>query len=232
MTRHRAGVTVAAAALLLVGCTGGAGLSRQVTRNPTSFSQPDAPAPVAVSQEYRIGIADELRVIMFQVPDLTENVAVDSTGSLTLPLVGRVAVAGKTPREVQDELQRLYGATYIQHPQVTVSVEKAVNQRITVDGAVAQPGVYPVTGNTTLLQAISLAHGAGPNAILSRVVIFRRINGQRQAAAFDLRQIRSGTMIDPAVYGEDVVVVDGSSIRANLHEVLSTIPVIALFGGL
>ena len=216
MTRRYAGAILAAVAMMVSGCTGGAGLSHGIARNPNNFAQPDAPAPVAVSNEYRIGIADELRVIMFQVPDLTENVTVDSTG--------------KTPRQVQDELQGLYGKTYIQSPQVTVSVEKSVNQRITVDGAVSQPGVYAIAGNTTLLQAVALAHGAGGHAILSRVVIFRRINGPRPAAAFDLRQIRSGSMADPSVYGDDVVVVDGSSIRSNLHEALSAIPVLAIFG--
>lgn len=229
MGRLRIGVAVPLAAML-AGCGGGAGLSHDVAHNPAEFARPDA--PVAVTQEYRIGAADELRIVMFQVPDLSETVTVDATGNLDLPLVGRVPVAGLTPREVQDDLRRRYGATYVQDPQVTVSVARAVSQRITVDGAVAQPGVYPIVGATTLLQAMSLAHGTAPNAVLSRVVVFRRIDGRRRAAAFDLRRIRAGSMADPAVYGDDVVVVDGSNLRGNLHEILQTIPVIALFGAL
>lgn len=229
-TRYPSLMSCLMAAMLLTGCT--SSLSDKVTRNPTAFGQPDATATVEVSQEYRIGSFDELKVVIFQVPDLSGPLTVDSTGSINVPLVGEVEVAGLTPREVKAKLEGLYGARYLKSPQVSVSVEKAVSQRVTVDGAVAQPGVYPITGPTTLMQAVALARGTKEDALLSRVVVFRRINGQRQAAAFDLREIRRGSLDDPAIYGDDVIVVDGSSLRRNIREAIGTIPILAIFNPL
>lgn len=212
---------------VLGGCT--SSLSHDVARNPSSFGEPDAPAPLQVSQQYRIGPSDELKITVFQVPDLSSTPIVDAAGRINVPLIGSVPVAGQTPSEVKQTLEGLYGAKYLKDPQLDVAVTKAVSQRVTVDGAVAQPGLYPITGNTTLLQAISLAHGAREDALLSRVVIFRRIDGKREAAAFDLRQIRQGKMQDPEIYGDDIIVVDGSSVRRNLRDAIGSIPLLALF---
>jgi polysaccharide export outer membrane protein len=86
---------------------------------------------------------------------------------------------------------------------------------VTVDGAVLQPGVYPLTGPTTLLQAVSLARGPDPKlANVKKVAIFRQIGGKRQSAFYDLTQIRQGKAEDPVVYGSDIVVVDTSGAKS------------------
>ena len=84
----------------------------------------------------------------------------DTGGNLLLPLIGQVRAAGRTPAELSDEIATALKKKYMKDPQVVVSVKEAQGQKITVDGAVGQPGVYPLNGPTTLMQAVSLAKGA------------------------------------------------------------------------
>ena len=81
----------------------------------------------------------------------------------------------------------------------------------------------------TLLQAIALSGGPTDNADPRRVIIFRQIEGKRNAAGFDLRAIREGKAEDPVVYGNDIVVVDGSEARRRYGEFLRSVPLLALF---
>jgi polysaccharide export outer membrane protein len=135
-------------------------------------------------------------------------------GKLLLPLVGQIQAAGRTPAELSTDIAAALKKHYMKDPQVVVQVKDAQSQKVTVDGAVGQPGVYPLTGPTTLMQAVSLAKGADPKlANPRRVAIFRTINGQRRSAFYDLTEIRSGRQPDPPVYGSDIVVVDTSGAK-------------------
>jgi polysaccharide export outer membrane protein len=93
-------------------------------------------------------------------------------------------------------------------------VKEAQSQKVTIDGAVQLPGVYPLAGPTTLMQAVTLAHGADPKiANPHKVAIFRTIDGTRRSAFYDLTQIRMGKAVDPPVYGNDIIVVDTSGTK-------------------
>ena len=85
--------------------------------------------------DYRITSQDILQVAVFQVPDLTRTVQVDGSGFVTLPLVGNVPVRGKTVLQAQNDITARYQKSYLQSPQVTVSLVKS-GQRVTVSGAV------------------------------------------------------------------------------------------------
>jgi polysaccharide export outer membrane protein len=80
------------------------------------------------------------------------------------------------------------------------------------------------------MQAIAMARGTSQDANPHRVAIFRQVEGKRMAAAFDLTSIRKGEMKDPQVYAGDIVVVDGSKVKQIQTQVLSTLPIIGLFG--
>jgi polysaccharide biosynthesis/export protein len=123
----------------------------------------------------------------------------------------------------------LLGAKYLQSPDVSVSLKSSTRRNVTVDGSVRQPGVYAVNGPTTLVQAIAMARGTDDSANPRRVAIFRQVDGQRMAAAFDLISIRRGQMADPQVYSGDIIVVDGSNVRAIQREVLTALPILGLF---
>jgi polysaccharide export outer membrane protein len=214
-------------AFVLAGCAGS--IPDSVSRSPASFSAPDSPDRSAVSDSYRLGALDTVTVSVFQVPDVTGDYQVDPSGDLNLPLVGRLPARGKTLSDLQQAIRQAYSAKYLQNPDVRVEVKTAVSQRITVDGAVNQPGIYPITGDMSLIQAIATAKGTNGDALVSRVVIFRKINGRREAALFDLKRIRRGDMPDPQVYGNDVVVVDGSRVRQTYRDIISSLPIAGLF---
>ncbi len=230
----RKGLFATLVALLLGFCLAGCvrGVAPGVERNPASFAAPDAPDRSAVGESYRLGALDTVSVSVFQVPDVTGDYQVDPTGNLNMPLIGRVIAQGQTLTQLQSTIREKYGAKYLQNPDVRVEIKSAVSQRITVDGAVNQPGIYPISGDTSLVQAIATAKGTTGDALVSRVVIFRKINGEREGAVFDLRRIRRGEQTDPPVYGNDVVVVDGSRVRQTYRDLISTLPLVGLFSAL
>ena len=108
---------------------------------------------------YRIGAMDVLDISVFQVPELTKSVQVADTGTINLPLIGEVAVAGKTAQQVERELTTKLGAKYLQNPQVTVYVKEYNSHQVTIQGEINKPGVFPLKGTTSLLQLIALAGG-------------------------------------------------------------------------
>lgn len=166
------------------------------------------------SAAYKIGPQDELEISVFKVPELTRTVQVAEVGTINLPLVGEVPAAGRTARDIERDLTAKLGSKYLQSPQVTVSVKEYNSQRVTIEGAVKKPGVYPIRRKTTLLQLTAMAGGLGDAADQSGIVVIRQVNNKRSAQRFDLDEIRSGRLEDPAVQQGDVVVVGHSAMKA------------------
>lgn len=180
--------------------------------------------------DYRIGAQDLLDISVFGVQELDKEVRVNSNGQISLPLIGGVMAGGKTIPELESELAAKYANGYLQHPQVSVFVKEFTSQRITVEGAVNKPGIYPITGKTTLLQAIALAGGVDDKTVdLSGIVVMRQISGKRQAAVFDLRQVRKGRSVDPELYGDDIVVVEQSGSKTAFRRFIESVPAFGIF---
>lgn len=222
-------VLLAALALLplLAGCAGTRG--GPVPYNVENFGVPDEPAVLTLEDGYKIAPMDTLKITVFQVEDLTGDYEVDLTGKIAMPLIGNVTAADMTTAQLDAALTQQLGSKYLQNPDISVGIKSSTRRNITVDGSVRQPGMFPVTGPTTLMQVIAMARGTDDNANPRRVAIFRQIDGQRQAAAFDLTSIRRGEAEDPRVYAGDIVVVDGSNIKAIQRELLQTIPLLSIF---
>lgn len=177
---------------------------------------------------YKIGPQDVLDISVFKVPELSKSVQVAETGTINLALVGDIEAAGRTSQDIERELVNRLGAKYLRNPQVTVFVKEYNSQRITVEGAVKKPGVFPYRGRATLLQAIAMAEGL--DAISdTNVVVFRSQGGKRAAAKFDLAQIRTGRLNDPAIESGDVVVVETSAMKETFQNILKAIPIAGVF---
>lgn len=187
--------------------------------------------PVSSQEEYRLEAQDKIDITVYQVKDLSlEKVQIDSAGNVFLPLIGVVPAAGRTPTQLADDIANRLRGQYLQSPQVAVRVSEAASQKVTVDGAVVQPGVYVMSGRTTLIQAVAMAKGPDSRfADLKRVVVFRMIDGQRMAATYNLQEIRRGRAEDPEIKGNDVIVVDGSGTKRALREVLGALPALTIF---
>ena len=96
---------------------------------------------------------------MFKVPELSQTLEVAATGTINFPLIGEVPAAGKTAQQLERDLTARLGDKYLQNPQVTVLVKENNSQRVTIQGAVEKPGVYPIKGRTSLLELVAMAGG-------------------------------------------------------------------------
>jgi polysaccharide biosynthesis/export protein len=201
---------------LLIASPAAASDSRVQPQQPLNLSvDTNAPRP-----EASITPLDHLTVTVFREPDLSvEDVTVDESGRVILPLVGPVAAAGKSTEvfssEVAGKLQR-----YLKSPQVAVSVKQAASRRVTVTGSVMEPGVYPIEGRLTLLQAVALARGPSQVASLDQTLIFRVRNGQRTAAKFNLSAIAKGKAEDPEVISGDTVAIGSSGFKTAWRDIV------------
>ncbi len=228
----RAFQTVLAFALAGVGLSGCAirNVGPALKNGPAEVQNFPSAIDQSLSQDYHIGAFDTLDVAVFQEPDLTtKGIQVDASGRIRLPLVGEVNAAGKTAMELSHDLEALYGARYLVRPQITVNVANATSQKVVIQGEVKSPGVYPIRGTATLLEAFSLAGGETQVSALNQVVVFRTVNGKRMGAIFDVEAIRRGEAADPAIYGNDVVVAGFSNARGLYRDLLTAIPLLNTF---
>lgn len=173
---------------------------------------------------YRIGPQDVLDISVFKVPELTKTVQVADSGTINLPLVGEVQARGRTSQDLERDLTKQLGAKYLQNPQVTVFVKEYNSQRVTIEGAVKKPGVYPIRGRASLLEIVARAEGLTEVAE-DDVAVFREINGKRSAAKFNIAEIRAGNADDPLIVQGDTVVVGTSTLAVGYRNLLKALPI-------
>lgn len=189
------------------------------------------PAGAAQAEEYKIGTFDLLEISVFQVPELSRTVRVDAQGLISLPMIGPTQAAALTARELEMLLAKRLSEKYLQDPQVSVFIKEYVSQRVVVEGSVLKPGVYPITGRTTLVQAVALAGGPNNVANPASVRIIRiKPDGARDVAVYNLEVIRAGSVEDPLIQGNDIVVMDESGGRAFLRDFGELMRSISPFG--
>lgn len=225
-------LVAAALALALLGGCASAPSHEGLTQNQ------DLPAPDTTNAagayeggtDYRIGAQDLLEISVFGIDELSRTVRVNSNGQVSLPLIGGVMAGGKTIPELEKLIGTKLKNGYLQDPQVTVFVKEFTSQRVTLEGALGKPGIYPLTGKTTLLQAIAMAQGIDEDkADLRGVIVFRQVDGKRMGAVFDLSKVRTGQAPDPQVYGDDVIVVEQSGSKSAFRRFIQSVPAIGLF---
>lgn len=137
-------------------------------------------APAAFNATYKIGASDVLFIKVFNEEALTNKYTVDSDGSITFPLVGRVAVGAKTAREIEDHITKLLQPDYVRHAQVAVEIAQYRSRSIYVLGEVHTPGRYNIEGPMTLLEVIANAGSTTPAA--SNTIIVQRYKDGMAAA--------------------------------------------------
>jgi polysaccharide export outer membrane protein len=168
--------------LALTGCATTTGSTQAPKLNPQAQ---------AVS-EYQIGVDDELKISVWQNPDLDVSVPVRPDGKISVPLVGDVDAGGHTPAEVaaaiQDKLKN-----YVRDPQVTVILTQLRSHeylsRVRVTGAVRQPVSVPYRQGMTVLDAVLAAGGTNEFAAADRTELYRKEGDATHAYAVHLDRI-------------------------------------------
>ena len=121
-------------------------------------------------QDYLLGARDVLQVQVFNQPDLSGLYPVEADGSLSFPLVGRIAAGDRTVRQFEQALRERLAAGYFRNPRVSVTVAEYHSRRVFIVGEVRQPGTYPLTGAMGLVELLALAMGTTPLAAGEAVV--------------------------------------------------------------
>ncbi len=182
---------------------------------PAVVGIPSDPGP---AKTYRIGPQDLLKIEVFQVEEMSSEERVNDGGFVAMALIGDVQVGGLTPGEAEDVIEGVLGKNYLQDPQVNIFVSEYASQDVTVTGNVKKPGVYPLTGRTTLVQAIALAGGFDGVANEEEVIVFRQQSGGTVSAyVVNVEAIQKGELTDPVIVGDDRVVVPKSGTAVFLR---------------
>ena len=133
-------------------------------------------APSRDRDDYRIGAEDLLAISVFEVPELSQTARVSAGGEISLPLVGNVEVAGRSPNELESLLTAMLRKSYVKDPQVTVFVQEFHSDPVSVVGAVKAPGLYQIQTHKTLIEILAMAQGfsEGPARLPGREIIVTR----------------------------------------------------------
>lgn len=147
------------AALLLMLCFPAA-LFAQPAASPADRAVPTTPVDTA-PRIIQLGPGDSVSMQVYGQPDMTTTMYVSDNGTIPVPLAGPVQVAGLSPAEASQRIEKaLKDGKFLVDPQVTLAVTVSRSQRISVIGQVGHPGLYAIESNTTIFDLLALAGGA------------------------------------------------------------------------
>lgn len=175
-----------------------------------TISYAQEPKQETDSGSYTVGIGDILEISVLQPEKLLTAVTVAPDGTITFPYVGNVRVKGLTLGDIQNNIQNELADGYMKYPVVLVSLRESRSRRFFVYGEVIRPGAYPISENTTVLKAISVAGGFTKFGSSSRVKILRM---KEEGTGYEpikvnIKAILNGdSKADIVVQPEDIIVI-------------------------
>lgn len=169
---------------------------------------PEAATTVTTAAEiFRLGAGDVLSVTVWKQPDLSMQLPVLPDGTLRYPLVGELAVQGRSLAEVEQELTTKMRAQ-LRAAVVSVTVVQAKSFRLYVLGEVLRPGEFILRAPLTLVQALATAGGLTPFARHDAIIIVRHTKSGEVREIFDYdAYLRGDTPRDPWLKPGDTVIV-------------------------
>jgi polysaccharide biosynthesis/export protein len=163
-------------------------------------------AAAQTAANYVIGPQDVLAIKIFDQPDLDGKYSVESDGTFTFPMIGRIKASGMTIREFENEMKKRLADGYFKDPQVSVAVDQYRSQQIFIMGEVRSPGPQTLVGGMTLIEALARAGSTTPAASGELVIVRSRGEGSTKAP-----------VVPPAGDGKDVKDPEGI-IRLDLNQ--------------
>jgi polysaccharide export outer membrane protein len=160
-------------------------------------------AGVEARQGYQIGQGDILKIAVWSQPELSGEFTVDVAGGITMPLIGAVKAQGQTIAQVEQAIRERLADGYLINPQVTIDVAQFKSQRVFVVGEVKAPGVVPLSGALSLVEALtrvgSLTEFAGGDLVVIRPPDGKEVTGPvlsgdpgaKEILRVDIQQLQS-----------------------------------------
>jgi protein involved in polysaccharide export with SLBB domain len=154
-----------------------------------------------------LGTGDVFEVRVYGEDALTRVYRVPPSGRIHFPLVNEVRVAGKTPREIEDEVRTRLMDGYIRDPFVSIYVQEYNSKKVFVLGQVARPGTFNYQRGMNVVEVISLAGGFKPSANRDYVVVTRSVEGKETRIPVPVEQISKGLATNLALQAGDIIFV-------------------------
>ncbi len=174
-------------------------------RQGTGTASTGSPVPT----DYVIGPDDVLSIVFWRDADMTQEVTVRPDGNITLPLMGDIKAAGLKPTELRD-LVATSASKFIEDPNVTVVVKQINSRNVFITGGVTRPGPYPVSGQMTVLQLITVAGGLTEFADGKKIRILRVENGKSTFMLFNYNEVQDGKKLE-----QNIVLKPGDSVMVK-----------------
>ena len=161
------------------------------------------------SDQYILGPDDVLAINVWKEPEISRTLPVRPDGNISLPLLGDVPASGRTPEVLQEDIRQQL-RSYLSTPEVTVLVQEAKSHKFNIVGEVEKPGLYVMSGPTTVLDAIALAGGLRDFAKQTKIYVLRvSKNGTRLRLPVNYKELIKGSnaTADLTLQPRDTVVV-------------------------
>jgi polysaccharide export outer membrane protein len=205
-----AGIVFLGCGLMAMGQTS-SNLAGKTSDNPAPGTTVGAgpTARNAVNDEFIIGTGDVLAINVWKETEVSRVVPVRSDGRISLPLVGELQAAGRTPKQLETEISAKL-KDFVSEPEVTVIVQEIKSQKFNVLGMVMKPGSYVLTNPTTILDAIAMAGGFRDFAKQKDIYVLRRgVDGNQARLPFNYKDVVKGHKSDQniALQSNDTLVV-------------------------
>jgi polysaccharide export outer membrane protein len=158
----------------------------------SQLAQTTDSATRAHDDSFVIGNDDVLAINVWKEPDVSKSVPVRSDGKISLPLVGEVQAAGRTPLKLEQEIAAKL-KSYIEEPEVTVIVQQINSQKFNILGMVNHAGSFPISNSATVLDAIALAGGFKDFAKQKAIYVLRQNpDGTQTRLPFNYKDVVKG----------------------------------------
>ena len=157
--------------------------------------------------DYILTAGDTIELNIFREPDLTSRSMIARDGTVQLPLIQEVKLAGLTVREAREMLRKHYGSKYLINPQVYLNVVQFAQRKFTIIGQVSRPGSYELQGGQILdlLEAIGMAGGFTRIADRGHILIRRKYGGESQIIKANAKKMAEGKIETILILPGDVI---------------------------
>lgn len=174
--------------------------------------RPVAPFPKSTplsAKDQALGIGDIMEIRVYGEADLSGVYEAQTDGTITFPLIGSVAVVGKHPTEVQKDIKSRLADGYLKNPSVVVRVTEYRSKKVTVNGQVRAPGIFPYTEGMTITDAVARAGGFTAMARKNAVKVTRsEADGKAKTIVVAVEEIGKGRAPNFLLHPGDNVLVE------------------------